>query len=131
MPGRHIGRGSPSIGWAYLNLLIAGTLAGIAGMMHVTLTRMAVPPVALGDQLDVLAPSCWAAPDLWWPRSGHWHGPGRDPHCHDQVVRSSFLSAWLLAACSRRGLLIFSVSAQALSEASRRRSAGRKALVSA
>ena len=112
--------------------LIAGTLAGIAGMMHVTLTRMAVPQELVGDELDVIAAVVLGGASIFGGRgsvTGTVLGVILIAMIKSSLILLGVPGSWQRAAVG--ALLIFSVSAQALSEASRRRSAGRKALVSA
>lgn len=122
--------GFPVARLGILIYLIAGMLAGIAGMMHVTLTRMAVPQELVGDELDVIAAVVLGGASIFGGRgsvTGTVLGVILIAMIKSSLILLGVPGSWQRAAVG--ALLIFSVSAQALSESSRRRKAGRKAQV--
>jgi simple sugar transport system permease protein len=114
----------------FMIYLIAGTLAGIAGMMHVTLTRMAVPQELVGDELDVIAAVVLGGASIFGGRgsvTGTVLGVILIAMIKSSLILLGVPGSWQRAAVG--ALLIFSVAAQAISEMSRLRGAGRRAVV--
>jgi simple sugar transport system permease protein len=114
--------GFPVIRLKMLTYLIAGALAGTAGMIHVTQVRLANPYELVGGELDVIAAVVLGGASIFGGKgsvSGTVLGVVLIALIKNSLILLGVPGAWQRAAVG--ALLLIGVSAQALSARGRRR----------
>lgn len=102
--------------------LLAGTLAGVAGMMHVTQVRLANPYELVGGELDVIAAVVLGGASIFGGKgsvSGTVLGVVLISMIKNSLILLGVPGSWERAAVG--ALLLIGVSAQAITAANRRR----------
>ncbi len=114
--------GFPIVRLKMIIYLLAGALAGVAGMMHVTQVRLANPYELVGGELDVIAAVVLGGASIFGGKgsvSGTVLGVVLIALIKNSLILLGVPGAWQRAAVG--ALLLIGISAQAISVANRRR----------